>query len=139
MLNTKWMARSAAIFNQEGFDAARGCAFKGEDVWLLRARWGIPTVKINGVDKNPMRWPDGSFSIQGAAAELGVTPQTSSIILRAEAGRSSVNQRPHGRSSSQTNKSVGCAIGYDVPSAQRRRHHEVIGSAITSCHCDTGT
>ncbi|MCK1528421.1 recombinase family protein, partial [Bradyrhizobium sp. 182] len=43
---------------------------------LLRTRWGIPTVKINGVDKNPMRWPDGSFSIQGAAAELGVTPQT---------------------------------------------------------------
>lgn len=66
----------AAILNQEGFVAARGCAFKGENVWLLRTRWGIPTVKINGADKNPMRWPDGSFSIQGAAAELGVTPQT---------------------------------------------------------------
>lgn len=66
----------AAILNQEGFVAARGCAFKGENVWLLRTRWGIPTVKINGVDKNPIRWPDGSFSIQGAAAELGVTPQT---------------------------------------------------------------
>ena len=66
----------AAILNQEGFVAARGCAFKGENVWVLRTRWGIPTVKINGVDKNPMRWPDGSFSIQGAAAELGVTPQT---------------------------------------------------------------
>ena len=23
-----------------------------------------------------MRWPDGSFSIQGAAAALGITPQT---------------------------------------------------------------
>jgi hypothetical protein len=22
-----------------------------------------------------MRWPDGSFSIQGVAAELGITPQ----------------------------------------------------------------
>ncbi|MEY9590824.1 DNA invertase Pin-like site-specific DNA recombinase [Bradyrhizobium yuanmingense] len=66
----------AAKLNQEGFVAARGCAFKGENVWLLRTRWGIPTVKINGVDKNPMRWPDGSFSIQGAAAQLGVTPQT---------------------------------------------------------------
>lgn len=64
----------AAILNQEGFVAARGCAFKGENVWVLRTRWGIPT--INGVDKNPMRWPDGSFSIQGAAVELGVTPQT---------------------------------------------------------------
>ena len=66
----------AAILNQEGFVAARGCAFKGENVWLLRTRWGIPAVKINGVSANPMRWPDGSFSIQGVAAELGITSQT---------------------------------------------------------------
>jgi DNA invertase Pin-like site-specific DNA recombinase len=66
----------ATILNREGFVAARGCAFKGENVWLLRTRWGIPTVKINGVSANPMRWPDGSFSIQGAAAELKITPQT---------------------------------------------------------------
>ncbi|WP_354112394.1 hypothetical protein [Bradyrhizobium sp. S3.12.5] len=66
----------AAILNREGFVAARGCAFKGENVWLLRTRWGIPTVKINGVGANPMRWPDGSFSIQGVAEELGITPQT---------------------------------------------------------------
>jgi hypothetical protein len=61
---------------EEGFVAARNCAFKGENVWLLRTRWGIPTVKINGVSTNPMRWPDGSYSIQGVAAELGITPQT---------------------------------------------------------------
>jgi hypothetical protein len=66
----------AEILNQEGFVAARGCAFKGDNVCLLRNRWGIPTVKINGVDPNPLRWPDGSYSIQGAAAALGVTPQT---------------------------------------------------------------
>ena len=66
----------ATILNREGFVAARGCAFKGENVWLLRTRWSIPTVKINGVSANPMRWPDGSFSIQGAAAELEITPQT---------------------------------------------------------------
>lgn len=66
----------AAILNREGFVAARGCAFKGENVWLLRTRWGIPTVKINGAGTNPMRWPDGTFSIQGAAAALGITAQT---------------------------------------------------------------
>jgi DNA invertase Pin-like site-specific DNA recombinase len=66
----------AAILNQEGFVAARGCTFKGENVWSLRQRWDIPTVKINGVGHNPIRWPDGSFSIQGAAAALGITPQT---------------------------------------------------------------
>jgi hypothetical protein len=43
---------------------------------LLRTRWGIPTVKINGAGANPMRWPDGSFSIQGTAAALGITTQT---------------------------------------------------------------
>lgn len=66
----------AFILNQEGFVAARGCAFKGKNVWLLRTRWGLPTVTINGVGANPMRWPDGSFSIQGVAAEIGITPQT---------------------------------------------------------------
>ena len=38
----------AASLNQEGFVAARGCAFRGENVWLLRTRWKIPTTKING-------------------------------------------------------------------------------------------
>ena len=52
----------AAILNQEGFIAARGCAFKGENVSLLRNRWGIPIVKINGIGSNPMRWPDGRLS-----------------------------------------------------------------------------
>jgi hypothetical protein len=66
----------AAILNQEGFVTARGCAFKGENIWVLRQRWDIPTVKINGIDRNPSRWPNGSFSIQGAAAALGITTQT---------------------------------------------------------------
>jgi DNA invertase Pin-like site-specific DNA recombinase len=66
----------ATILNREGFVAARGCAFKNENVWLLRTRWGIPTVKINGAGANPMRWADGSFSVQGAAVSLGITPQT---------------------------------------------------------------
>lgn len=66
----------AATLNAEGFVAARGCAFKGENVWLLRTRWGIPTVKINGTGPNPDRWPDGTYSVQGTAAALGVTPQT---------------------------------------------------------------
>jgi hypothetical protein len=43
---------------------------------LLRKRWNIATVKINGVNPNPPQWPDGSYSIQGAATALGVTTQT---------------------------------------------------------------
>jgi hypothetical protein len=66
----------AAVLNREGFVAARGCAFQGKNVWLLRQRWSIATVKINGVSANPPRWADGSYSVQGAAAALGITPQT---------------------------------------------------------------
>jgi DNA invertase Pin-like site-specific DNA recombinase len=66
----------AATLNREGFVGARGCLFQGENVWLLRKRWGLPTVKINGTEANPARWPDGAYSIQGAAAALQVTPQT---------------------------------------------------------------
>jgi len=43
---------------------------------VCRKRWNIPTVKINGVDTNPLRWPDGTYSVQGAAMALGVTAQT---------------------------------------------------------------
>ena len=33
-------------------------------------------MKINGTDANPRRWPDGTYSVQGAAEALGITPQT---------------------------------------------------------------
>ncbi len=66
----------AKVLNQEGFLTARGGAFTGETVWILRNRWGVPTVKINGVEANPPRWSDGRWSVQGAAMALGVTSQT---------------------------------------------------------------
>lgn len=43
----------AEVLNQEGFVAARGCAFRGGNVWLLRKRWDIATVKINGANPKP--------------------------------------------------------------------------------------
>jgi hypothetical protein len=66
----------ADILNAEGIISARGVPFRGETVHLLRKHWEIRTVKINGKDANPSRWPDGSYSIQGAAAALGITAQT---------------------------------------------------------------
>ncbi len=66
----------AARLNAEGFVAARGCAFAGGNVWLLRQRFGIATVEINGVSANPPRWPDEDYSIRGAAVVLGVREQT---------------------------------------------------------------
>ena len=62
---------------------------------LCRKRWGIATVKINGLDANPPRWPDGSYSVQGAAAMLGVTPQTVFKWLRR--GRLAARQLANGQ------------------------------------------
>ena len=59
---------------------------------LLRTRWKIPTTKINGASPNPMRWPDGTFSIQGVAVELGITSQTVFDYLKATRPR--VRQPP---------------------------------------------
>jgi DNA invertase Pin-like site-specific DNA recombinase len=69
-------AEIATMLNAEGLRNSRGGAFTNGTVHLLRQRWNIRTVKINGVDHNPQRWPDGSYSIQGAAAALGITEQT---------------------------------------------------------------
>ncbi len=66
----------AKVLNQEGFLTTRGGPFTGGNVSVLRNRWGIPTVKINGIDANPPRWADGRWSVQGAAIALGVRPHT---------------------------------------------------------------
>lgn len=66
----------ANTLNAEGIMSARGVPFQSNNVHLLRKRFGIRTAKINGVDNNPRRWPDGTYSVQGAAAALGITTQT---------------------------------------------------------------
>lgn len=65
----------AAILDKEALRTAHGAPFSGSMIHLLRKRWRIPTVKINGTAPNPPRWPDGSYSVQGAAAAIGITPQ----------------------------------------------------------------
>ncbi len=70
-------AEIAAILNTEGYRTARRShPFTGNMVWRLREKWGIPTVKINGKEHNPVQWADGTYSIEGAAAVLGVFPGT---------------------------------------------------------------
>ncbi len=70
-------AQIATALNAEGYRTARlHRPFTGGTVWLLREKWDIPTVKINGKEYNPAQWEDGSYSVQGAAAQLGVYPGT---------------------------------------------------------------
>jgi hypothetical protein len=66
--------RIVTILNQEALHRRMGPPFSGETIHCRRKRWQIPTVKINGTAANPARWPDGSYSAQGAAA-VGITPQ----------------------------------------------------------------
>ncbi len=65
----------ACILNAEAFRTAHGPPFSGGMVHQLRKRWQISTVKINGKEANPPRWPDGTYSVQGAAAAIGITSQ----------------------------------------------------------------
>ena len=65
----------ADILNQDGVLTARRTPFTYENVWLLRQRWGLSAVKLNPTGANPLQWADGSYSVQGAAAAIGVTPQ----------------------------------------------------------------
>ena len=64
----------ATTLTAEGLLSAHGRPFSGGEVHILRKRWQIPTVKINGTAPNPPRWPDGTY--QGAAAALSVSTQT---------------------------------------------------------------
>lgn len=66
----------ADILNAQGIMSARGVPFQSSNVHLLRKRFGIKTAKINGVEDNPARWPDGSYSVQGVATALEITTQT---------------------------------------------------------------
>jgi len=78
----KMDAEIAEILNREEYKTTRGTPFSGELVHLLRQRWAIPTVKINGTQPNPAQWPDGSYSVQGLAVAMGVTAQTIFKFLR---------------------------------------------------------
>jgi hypothetical protein len=60
----------------EGLLSAHGRPFSGGEVHLLRKRWNIPTVKINRTEHNPRQWPDGTYSVQGAAEALSISIQT---------------------------------------------------------------
>ena len=72
----KMDAEIADILNKEALRTAHGPPFSGKMIHLLRKRWKISTVKINGAAANPFSWPDGSYSVRGAAAVIGITSQT---------------------------------------------------------------
>jgi DNA invertase Pin-like site-specific DNA recombinase/uncharacterized protein YndB with AHSA1/START domain len=72
----------ASALNAEGRYGARGRRFSSGMVGDLRKAWGIPTVKGTKHGYNPARWEDRSYSVEGAAAILGVYSSTIRKWLR---------------------------------------------------------
>ena len=60
----------AHTLNAEGFCNAHGQPFTGKMIWLLRKKWDLPARKTNL--PFPLRWQDGSYSVAGVAAAIGV-------------------------------------------------------------------
>lgn len=71
---TKMDHEMAAALNAEGFKTARGQAFSKNLVWMLRAKWGLPSVQATPASR--LRFDDGSYTVQGVAQLLGVFPGT---------------------------------------------------------------
>jgi hypothetical protein len=70
-------AQIAAVLTAEGYQTPQlAHPITSKMVWHLREQWKIPTVKLNGKERNPAQWADGSYSVEGAAARLGVDPST---------------------------------------------------------------
>ena len=70
----KMDADIATTLNEEGFRPPIARFFSSKLIWILRKRWGIPTVITQGY--LPDRWEDGAYSINGAAKVVGVYPGT---------------------------------------------------------------
>jgi hypothetical protein len=120
----------ADVLNAEGTATAHGTSFAGENVHVRRKCWGIPTVKINGVDANPPRWPDGSYSVQGAAAALG-RHAADRVQVAAQADGSPAGSYAKGQPWQITlpDEQIACwRRKCDVPAGQRRRHHDTSAS-----------
>jgi hypothetical protein len=74
-ITTSSVGATRAICRAIAAKSARRRPFTYENIWVLRQRWGLPAVKLNPTGPNPPRWADGSYSVQGAAAAIGVTTQ----------------------------------------------------------------
>jgi hypothetical protein len=67
----KLAAEIAVILNAAGFRSARGRACTSNLVWRMRQQWHLPTVHSTGTAPNPLRWPDGTYAVEGGAAAVG--------------------------------------------------------------------
>jgi hypothetical protein len=68
-------AQIAATLEREGYQTP-GLVhpITSKIVCHLRAKWQIPTVKLNNNQQNPAQWEDGSYSVEGGSRQAGCEP-----------------------------------------------------------------
>jgi DNA invertase Pin-like site-specific DNA recombinase len=64
----------AEVLNAEGLRTTKQLLFNSDAIWFIRKQLGLPAVIP--VSTHPLRWADGTYSVQGAAQVLGVFPGT---------------------------------------------------------------
>jgi hypothetical protein len=84
----------ARVLNEEGYQTAHRKPFTTEIVNQLRYKWGIASLFRNV--KPPDRWPDGSYSVKGAAKILGISEGC--LRKRIEKGHLTATQNRKGAS-----------------------------------------
>jgi len=94
-----------------------------------------PNVKINRTEHNPQQWPDGTYSVQGAAEALSISMQT--VFKWLQKGRLSGHQITKGmpwQVNLSNTQIVELRTQVRRTTLSRRRHHEVVGSPKTLGH-----
>jgi recombinase-like zinc beta ribbon protein len=62
----------AATLASEGYRTTKGGQINSVSVYHMRKCWGIRANRQCEDGRNPQRWEDGTYSVQGAAAAIGV-------------------------------------------------------------------
>ena len=119
----------AATLNQEGFIAARGCAFKGENVWLLRQRRTFPPSRSTVSATTRFAGPTAA-SRSRASRRCWASPPRRCFPILAR-GLLTGHQLTKGQpwQVELTEEQVQrLRTRLRHPSVQKRRHHERVGS-----------
>jgi DNA invertase Pin-like site-specific DNA recombinase len=66
----------AATLNAEAYRTTYGEPFRPQNVWHLRKRWGLPSVKSGDMTADRLRWNDGSYTLRGVMDAVGVGKAT---------------------------------------------------------------
>ncbi len=66
----------ATRLSAEGYTTSQGDALTGGAVWYLRQRWQIASARQERQQGSRQQWPDGSYTLAGAAEIIGVHCRT---------------------------------------------------------------